>query len=79
MLISLLSFTCSHYQKINDCDRHELTFRSNPQKVGHNPQISLKESLTNGKLDLIVTSPLLFFNLCDGFNLFKLAVTFNIP
>ena len=37
----------------------ELTLRSNPQKVGYNPQISLKESLTSGKLDLIVISPLL--------------------
>ena len=38
----------------------ELTLRSNPQKVGYNPQMSLKESLTTDKLDLIVIGPLLF-------------------
>ena len=38
----------------------ELTLGSNPQKVGYSPQVSLKESLTTGKLDLIVISPLLF-------------------
>ena len=38
----------------------ELTLRSNSQKVGYNPQISLKESLNTGKLDLIVISTLLF-------------------
>ena len=38
----------------------ELTLRSNPQKVGYNPKISLKVSLTTGKLDLIVISSLLF-------------------
>ena len=38
----------------------ELTLSSNPQKVGYNPQISLKESCTSGKLDLIVISPILF-------------------
>ena len=56
----------------------ELTPRSNPEKVGSNPQISLKESLTTGKFDLIVIGPL-FCNLWDGFNLFKLTVTFNNP
>ena len=38
----------------------EITLRSNPQMVGYNPQMSLKESLTTGKLDLIVISSLLF-------------------
>ena len=38
----------------------ELTLRSNPQKVGYNPNISLKVSLTTGKLDLIVINSLLF-------------------
>ena len=47
----------------------ELTLRSNPQKVGYNPQISLKESLTTGKLDLIVISQLLFvtFSMASAF------------
>ena len=47
----------------------ELTLRSNPQKVGYNPQMSLKENLTTGKLDLIVIGPLLFVT-------FRMASTF---
>ena len=38
----------------------ELTLRSNPQMVGNNPHMSLKEGLTTGRLDLIVIGPLLF-------------------
>ena len=33
----------------------ELNLRSNPQKFGYNLQISLKETFTTGKLNLIVT------------------------
>ena len=43
----------------------ELTLRSNPQKVGYNPQISLKESLTTGNFNLIVISP--FFWMASAF------------
>ena len=61
----------------------ELTLRSYPQMCVYNAQISLKESLTTSKLDLIAIIPLLFVTfgmerknyMVD--HLSKLTVAFN--